>query len=228
MANERKQMNGFLCSAMALALVAAASGCTEAQTDGSDSAESSSQGGGENEGGRSAVGSSVETVAATSTASTTSGAGGASQGVVLNEVAAERADWVELYNSGTTAVELSGMRIADAESAGVPKLNGAVVIPEGTVLEAGEYLFVLGGQEDAPPGFQDACDPGPAPCLQAEWRISKDGDEIFLLGEQNVILGTLVYQGGATDEGEAWGQVPDGSGRFVVTLPTPGAANSAI
>jgi hypothetical protein len=59
--------------------------------------------------------------------------------IVINEIMYHRAEqaeeWVELYNRGTTVVDLSGWKLVDAVG---------YVFPEGTVLEPDAYLVVEG------------------------------------------------------------------------------------
>jgi hypothetical protein len=206
-----------------VALVLVALGCSEAASDddgegGGGSSTTTSDGAG---------GSATPATTGATGATTSTGAGGALQGLVINEISADGDDWIEILNAGSAEIDLTGLRIADAEEPGVPKVDEAVAIPDGTTLPAGAYLFVLADQDPAAEGLQDVCAPGPAPCLQAGWGLSKDGDEVFLLGEGDAIVATAAFVAGSAPEGQAWGRLPDGTGDFAATAPTPGGPNAA-
>ena len=60
--------------------------------------------------------------------------------VVINEVLAKSDstdDWIELYNSGTLQVDLSGLGLVDDIETDEPWF-----FPEGTVLSAGGYVLI--------------------------------------------------------------------------------------
>lgn len=72
------------------------------------------------------------------------GGGGAAPvgDVVLNEITSDSAadDRVELFNRGGAALDLGGYSIADDAA-------HTYVIPDGTILGAGEYLVLVGGTD---------------------------------------------------------------------------------
>ncbi len=163
------------------------------------------------------------------TTASSGSAGGEPEGLlVINELSADGDDWIELFNAGEGDLDLSGLRIADQETPGVPKLADAMTIPDGTTLEAGAYLFILGDQDPPADGFTDVCEPGPAPCLQAGFGLSQgNGDEVFVVDTGDAVLVSVVYPADAAVEGESWGRLPNGSGEFAVAGPTPGAESEA-
>jgi hypothetical protein len=159
-------------------------------------------------------------------ASGSTGTGLSSFGIVINEVSGVGADWVELFNAGGAAVDLSGFRIAD-DDAGAPKLAEAVSLPSGTIVDAGGYLFVLADQGAAAmPGAQTTCAPGPSPCFHASFGISKSGDVVYLLDAADQPVDQVVFPAGVAD-GQTIGRLPNGSGDFAPNKPTPGAVNAA-
>lgn len=217
----------------ATALVLAA--CSEAVDDGdqSGSSESSmacdpagSDGSGPGQGGDDGSSSSDGTGDGPGSGAST-GAGGDAAGLVINELSAAGDDWIELFNAGSDTLDVGGLLVADIDDAGAPKVDGAVTIPAGTTLEAGAYLFVLADQDASLPDLQDACDPGPVPCLHAGFGLSGGGDTVFVLDADGAVLASVEYPADATVEGESWGRIPNGTGDFGVTAPTPGAANAA-
>ena len=140
----------------------------------------------------------------------TTGAGGSAAGLVLNELSASGDDWIELFNGGTETLDLGGLAIADADDAGEPKVEEAATIPAGTTLASGAYFFVLADQDSSLPDLQDACDPGPAPCLHAGFGISGGGDTLFVLDAEGGVVASVVYPADATADGESWARLPNG------------------
>jgi hypothetical protein len=155
-----------------------------------------------------------------------SGAGGAPSEVVINEVSGVGADWVELYNPSNEAVSLEGLRLAD-DAMGAPKLADAMPFPQGSQLAPGEYLFVLADLgSKALAGAQTECAPGPSPCLHAKFGITKTGDVLYLVDAKDAVVTEVAFPS-TVMSGDAWGRIPNGTGAFAVTKPTPGAANTA-
>lgn len=151
-------------------------------------------------------------------------------GLVVNEIRATGDDWVELYNAGTTAIDLGGFRIADTDTdSGVPRVSQAVQLPAGTMLAPGAYLFLLADQNDAGVGPQTAClDGGPSMCFHARWGISATrGETISIINALNVVVLQGVFPPNAVVTGQSYGRLPNGTGSFVANRPTPGAANAA-
>ncbi|MBM4375083.1 MAG: lamin tail domain-containing protein [Deltaproteobacteria bacterium] len=201
------------------ALAAAPLGCSEAaDSDPSSSSMSSAV----------ATGSSSSVASSASASSTSTGAGGTgggTLGVVLNEVSGVGDDYLELYNAGDAPVDLSGFKVAD-DDGGIPKLAEASVFPTGTNLAPGAYLFVLADLKTAMAGPQTMCDPGPSPCFQATFGISKSGDVLYLLDGTDAVVESVPFPATVLD-GQSWGRLPNGTGSFAANKPTPGAANAA-
>ena len=134
-------------------------------------------------------------------------------GLVFNEVEAT-IDFVELYNAGTEAIAVGGFKLADQANDGGPRAGRALAFPDATEVAAGDYLLIIGkvGGE-LPTGFQTDCLPdGPERCLHVDWGVSRDGEELFLLGPSDEELRTTRYPAGAVTEGQSWGRLPDGTG----------------
>ncbi len=148
--------------------------------------------------------------------------------VLLNEISADQ-EWIELVASGTTAVDLSGYKVADSEKdGGGPKLGEAALLPPGTVLSPKSYLIVQAGGLD---GGGLACpDGGQSYCVKAEFGVSnKNGETVYLVNPAGAVVGSAVYPPKAAADGETWGRLPnaDPAGQFAITAPTPGSANLA-
>lgn len=142
--------------------------------------------------------------------------------VVINELMADNDsvhadpqgdydDWLELYNLSDTAVMLTGMYLSDKEDE-VTQWE----FPENTEIPANGYLVVwLDDDED---------DPG----LHANFKLSKDGETVILVGTDahgNRVLDKVTFEAQETDV--AYGRLPDGTGDFQVVQATPGAPNMA-
>jgi len=147
----------------------------------------------------------------------------AAGGAVINEIHPS-AEWVELVNGGTTAVDLSGFYVADQEKdGGVPKTADAVKLPSGTILSPNAYLIVQGGSPDA--GCPDG---GQSYCLRAKFGISnKSGETIYLLDDKEQVIQSVVYPAEAVPKGSSYGRIPNGdpNGTFQTTVATPGEPN---
>lgn len=123
--------------------------------------------------------------------------------IVINEVESngDETDWVEIYNVGTTAVDLSGWYLLDNDPVGHAK--DVMPVAEGTVINPGEYYvfdqmthFTFGlGKEDQVTIF------------------NKDGSEVS----------EYAWTGHANG---VYARIPDGTGEFVdFETSTKGKAN---
>ena len=118
-------------------------------------------------------------------------------------------DWVELYNSSTKAVDLSGLYLSDS-------LNNPRKwkFPAGTSIAAGGYLVVwLDGDTDGKG-------------LHASFRLDRDGETILLVDRdegQNAILDELEFS--AQENDRSFGRAKNGKGKGLSLKPSPGKAN---
>ena len=118
-------------------------------------------------------------------------------------------DWVELLNSSSKAVDLSGLYLSDS-------LNNPRKwkFPAGTSIAAGGYLIVwLDGDTDAKG-------------LHASFRLDRDGETILLVDRdegQNAILDELEFS--AQENDRSFGRAKNGKGKGLSLKPSPGKAN---
>ncbi|MFM1942668.1 MAG: hypothetical protein RI897_1650 [Verrucomicrobiota bacterium] len=125
--------------------------------------------------------------------------------VVINEYLAHtdlpQVDYIELYNTGSAEVDLSGCVVTDDPS------TNRYVIPSGTTLGAGTHLLL----EEGTLGF----------------RLSAAGETLyFVKAGGSRVIDAVKY--GAQENGVASGRVPDGAPVFRrLAAPTPGGANAA-
>jgi hypothetical protein len=118
--------------------------------------------------------------------------------------------WVEIYNSGSTQIDLSGMRLTDGVS--------VWAFGEGETLGAGDYLIVfISGKNNQ--GAE----------LATNFSIPVEGGTITLLDKNNPVFSELdSVDVPELGEDESWGRDPNDPNTFIViTEPTPGSINIA-
>lgn len=119
-------------------------------------------------------------------------------------------EWVELYNSGSDAVDLSGWTVRKATSA---SSTSDFVLPDGTSVEAGGFLLVGGSLvADADVVFGDDEDESELSLGNA----SSGADAVMLLHCGGVVSDTVIY--GTSNEEE---QFSDDTGEVVDTELAP-------
>lgn len=144
-------------------------------------------------------------------------AASASADVIINEIMTnngvfidgERYDWIELYNDGANAVDLTGYGLSDSK-----KKPMQWVFPEGAVLKAGEYAIIYCTGEEGMTQYPKRN------VYYTPFKLSDDGENIVLSdasGEQLDLVkypqqyGNITY-GICTATGE-WGFFDEGTPR---------------
>jgi hypothetical protein len=119
-------------------------------------------------------------------------------------------DWIELYNGGTTSIDLGGMYLTDNLS--VPNQWW---IPGGITIGPGDYLLFWADDEDGEGDFH------------TNFGLSKSGGEdvgLFDTDGSTLIDGIAGFS--AQDPDESYGRSPDGTQNWgFLVSPTPGSAN---
>jgi hypothetical protein len=126
-------------------------------------------------------------------------------GVVINEVLAHtdapNLDSIELFNTTTDDIDISGWYLSDSGSSPFK-----YQIPTSTILAAGQ--FIVFDESDFNP---NPTNPGPN-----DFALSSLGDEIYLTrNDSGVPVFEEVVDFKATFNGQSIGRTPDGSGRFL-------------
>jgi hypothetical protein len=121
--------------------------------------------------------------------------------VVINEINSSGNDFVELYNTGTSAVSLAGWVIQDNDA------SHAYVLPAGTTIAPGAYLLIEGDGSTAP--------------LHLNFGLG-GGDSAKLFTPYDVIVDQYTWVGQVASTGRC----PTGTGAFALMTPTPGAVNA--
>jgi hypothetical protein len=122
--------------------------------------------------------------------------------VVINEVESSGGtpgDWIELYNAGSVAADVSGWKLKDNDDA-----HAFYVLPSGTTIAAGGFLVI----EEADLGFGLG---------------AADSARLFL-PDGTTLASSYDWTAHATT---TYGRCPDGTGAFTTTTAsTKGAANA--
>ena len=120
-------------------------------------------------------------------------------------------DWIELYNFGSSTVDLSGMYLTD--NLNIPD---KWQFPDGTTIRSGFYLLIWADG--------DIDDSG----LHADFKLDADGEEIGLFDtDANTPIDQIEYDKQTTDI--SYGRYPDASETWgFMASPTPAARNSNI
>jgi hypothetical protein len=150
--------------------------------------------------------------------------GAAAQTVVVNEVMTSNtstiadadgaySDWIELYNTGATTIDLTGCYVSDD-----PALPLKWMFPQGTIPAHGFLLVWASDKNMVTAGGQ----------LHTNFKLSSTGEPVLLTAANGV---TPLDQAPATVvlSNQSYGRQPDG-GAVWATYPTatPGAANGAV
>lgn len=125
---------------------------------------------------------------------------------------AEYDDWFELYNAGSSPVDLSGYFLTDTLTN-----RAQFLIPPGHAIPPGGFLLVWADNQPAQntPGQPD---------LHVNFQLSAKGEAIGLFAPDGTAIDTVTFGAQETDISE--GRCPDGGPTWVrFTQPTPRAAN---
>lgn len=146
-------------------------------------------------------------------------------GLVINEVLAsnrttlqdedgEFPDWIELYNGGTLAIDLSNYAITDDET-NLIKWR----FPQGAIIQPGGYYVVFASGKDRPGGD------GNLP--HTNFKLGAEGETIVLSDILRQMIDRTTFDNLAQDT--SWGRVPGLDNVWQVFLqPTPGLPNTKV
>ncbi len=117
-------------------------------------------------------------------------------------------DWIELYNPGTSSVDLSGFYLTDDDTDPTQWQ-----FPDGSTIVAGGYLVIWA---------DDETDQGDD---HASFKLSAGGESVLLYNvDGSTLVDSITFGEQTTDV--SYGRFPDGSSTLVVlSAATPGAAN---
>lgn len=143
-----------------------------------------------------------------------------SQDLIINEVMAsnsntiydedgDASDWLELFNSGSTQINLDGFYLSD-DSTDIKKWRFG-----NTVISPGEYLLVFASDKDTLINY-----------WHANFKISASGETLLLSDTSGSIVDIIDIPESLSDV--SYGRKSDGSSEWIFQEPTPGSANSGV
>lgn len=117
--------------------------------------------------------------------------------------------FVELVNTGTTAVDLGGWKVHDANSqAGIDPVRH--VFPSGTMIQPGKAYVVYSGPTAVPAGVTNAtAASGGGLYFNRGVNDGSSGDTVYLVRQDNTVQDSAGYQD--TTVGISYNRSPDGS-----------------
>lgn len=144
--------------------------------------------------------------------------------VKLNEVDSQPADWVELFNPGSTEIDLSGYEIRDNSD------DHRFKLPTATLLPAGGFLVV--DENTSGLIYDDVNNEWNPEAFRAAFGIG-GADEIRLYDPAGELIDrTGAWAAHAAIDGDqaaaTLARCVDGEGKFELATPTPGATNNCV
>lgn len=125
----------------------------------------------------------------------------------LNEIMSkdvnDAPDWIEVYNSGTEDIDISGYILNDK-----PTAEGGFEIPSGTIISAGGFYLVYDTESGE--------------------SISSGGEDVSLAAPDGTIIDHTVTPDMSSNVGLTWAREIDGAGDWIVSSPTPNASNGSV
>lgn len=116
--------------------------------------------------------------------------------------------WIEIYNNTDTAIWLDGRYLSD--DAAQP---GKWRFPDNTLIPARGYFVVWADGDVTQPG------------LHTNFTLQETGGKLFFANLDRSVIDTISFS--VQTENISYGRIPDGTGEFTFTVPTPGVKNTA-
>jgi hypothetical protein len=129
-------------------------------------------------------------------------------GVFVDPDYDQSADWIEIYNAGSSSVQLNGYYITD-------NLGDKTKwqIKSNATIQAGQYLII----------WADGNNAG----LHTNFKLTATGEELAIISPLEVVIDSIVF--GNQEPNISMGRKTDGSSEWAYfTEPTPGASNNTI
>lgn len=130
----------------------------------------------------------------------------ASNDATVSDQNEEFDDWIELYNNGSTSIDISGYFLSDN-----PDNTSKWIFPENTVIGSNEYLTVWADNDEEQDG------------LHASFKLSATAESVVLSDTDTIVIDEVSYLEQSTDI--SYGRFPNGTGVFREMTPTFGSEN---
>ncbi len=118
-------------------------------------------------------------------------------------------DWIELYNNGNSAIDLSGYFLSD-DADDLMKWE----FPEGTSIDANSYLIIWADDDEAQDG------------LHTTFKLSAAAESVILVNPAGDVVDEVSYVEQTADI--SYGRFPNGTGNFQTMTPTFNGENSGV
>lgn len=133
----------------------------------------------------------------------------ASNDFVMADQDGEYDDWIELYNNGTTTIDLENYHLSD-DGADLTQWT----FPAGATIAPNGYFIVWADNDIAQAGYH------------ANFKLSAGGETIYLSDAAGSILDQVTYTTQVTDT--TYGRFPNGTGNFQSMFATFNAENVLV
>ena len=143
--------------------------------------------------------------------------------VVINEISGanynnlsdnfgnDNVDWIELYNMGSTAVNLEGYYMSDRDN----NLD-KYIFPVGISIAPNSYLLIYASGNDSFDGTN----------IHADFKLRQTNNEWVILSDPSLVILDSYQINVPNQKNHSWARNTDGSGDWAVaTNPTPGNSN---
>lgn len=145
----------------------------------------------------------------------------ASQDIYINEVCSQNkscltdsygkhADWIEIYNAGSSAADISGYGLSDKKD--IPL---KWTFPSGTSVPAKGYLVVIASENETS-GSE----------LHTGFSLSKNGETLVMSTPDGTVFQEVNVP--VLGEDDTYGRTPDGSTVLEIMPPTPAKKNAQV
>jgi len=124
----------------------------------------------------------------------------------LTDPAGEFDDWIELYNNTSSPIDLTGVFLSDNFQE--PQ---KWKFPDGTTIAANDYMIIWADKDETQNG------------LHADFKLSKDGEELILSNADGSVIDSLTF--GEQTTNIAYARIPNGTGNFVFQPTTHNVNN---
>jgi spore coat protein CotH len=118
-------------------------------------------------------------------------------------------DWIELYNTTASPLNLDGLHLTDTYAT-----PAKFTFPINTIIQPHGYLLIWADENATTTSY-----------LHCNFKLSASGEQLMLTDATNKVLDSVRF--GAQPDDVSMGRCPNGSGAFAAAIPTFNASNCA-